>query len=99
MKKEILLFAAMMLSILAFRSAISGEYSPYYCKSYVDENGFTQNECSGVSTVSSENTSNYVDCAACCAQGRWVSAECARNCNQCQAFSDEAAAEARDFPS
>lgn len=36
-------------------------------------------------------------CEACCT-GRTVSTDCCRECNYCQAYDDEAAAECRDYP-
>ena len=38
------------------------------------------------------------DCQECCKEGRFVSTECSRHCNQCDMYDDEGAAESRDFP-
>lgn len=43
-------------------------------------------------------TYKTVDCAQCCAQGRWVSSECLAQCNSCYMRSDEAFEEAKDYP-
>lgn len=44
-------------------------------------------------------SSEPIDCATCCKQGRWTSTECCRACNGCDMYNDEAAQECRDFPS
>ena len=38
-------------------------------------------------------------CQECCAEGRYVTAECGRKCHGCTMRSDEAAQEWRDYPS
>ncbi len=40
----------------------------------------------------------YIDCQECCKEGRFVSTECSRHCNQCDIYDDSGAAESRDFP-
>lgn len=39
-----------------------------------------------------------LDCKKCCADHRFVSDECLKQCNQCQQYDDSSAAEGRDQP-
>lgn len=39
-----------------------------------------------------------VDCEKCCKEGRFVSRECCEQCGGCDMYSDEGAAECRDYP-
>lgn len=47
----------------------------------------------------SYSDSDYDYCAQCCSQGRFRSEECARRCNQCYGYNDDAASESRDLNS